>query len=176
MEVALLVSCQMVSPHGAVVGFPIQHCIGGMSCIYTCLSPWVVEPSIFHVFASCFQEGEIYVQPSNDKDDMRKFGICPYQFITPAIQWLVSCYDCVLLADLVSDIHKAIDHSCKSIVVICLCLENWNNPCWCYRRINGTCGFVEGAPRRNIPIISVTLCIRDTIQAITLARALCFSS
>ena len=41
------------------------------------------------------------MQSSHDKDDMRKFGICPYQFITPAIQWLVSCYDRVLLAHLV---------------------------------------------------------------------------
>ncbi len=47
-----------------------------------------------------------YVQSSHDKDDMRKFGICPYKFITPAIQWLVSCYDRVLLAHLVSDITK----------------------------------------------------------------------
>ena len=92
---------------------------------------------------------------AHDKDDMRKFGSCTHQFITPAIQWLVSCYDCVLLAHLVSDIHKAIDHCCKCIVVICWCLENWKHPCWCYKRINGTCGFVECAPRRNWPIISV---------------------
>ena len=165
-----------MSPHGAVVGFPIQHCIGGMSCIiYTCLRPWLVKPSIFHVFAYCFQEVETYVQSSHDKDDMGKFGICPYQFITPGTQWLVSCYDCVLLAHLVSDIHKAIDHSCTCMVVICWCLENWKHPCWCYRRINGTCGFVEcaqGGTDRSYP----PLCIRDIIQAVTLARALCLSS
>ena len=56
------------------------------------------------------------LQSSHDKDDMRKFGICPYQLNTPAIQWLVSCYDRVLLVNLVSDIHKAIDHSCHLLV------------------------------------------------------------
>ena len=61
---------------------------------------WVVLAAYkpFHVLANAFDEVEADVESSHENDDTFKFRISPHQFLAPAVQWLVSSNDCVLLA------------------------------------------------------------------------------
>jgi len=81
-----------------VVGFAIQHGVSGVRCKHPCFCPKVIKPSAFHVLTHGFQEVEADVEYSHEKDYVLKLGISSRQFLSPAVQRLVSCDDGMCLA------------------------------------------------------------------------------